>query len=141
MLVDFYKRLLLPALPFDLNSNLASLLRDVQGNAQVTLYLQDEVSEARGQEVSDSLLTRRDIKIEHYVSPSQALHEFSASSGLEDLLQEIAANPLPGAIVITPSDISPAAIDELVRQSQELLLLDMFKWTVSGCKDWRQYQI
>jgi len=41
--------LLLPALLFGLNSNLASLISDFQGNAQVTLYLQDEVSEAKGQ--------------------------------------------------------------------------------------------
>ena len=107
----------------------------------MTLYLQDDVSEAKGQEVSDSLLTRRDIKIKRYVSPSQALHEFSASSGLEDLLQEIAANPLPGAIVITPSDVSPAAIDELVRPYKNYSYSIWFKWTVSGCKDWRQYQI
>ena len=39
--------LLLPALLFGLNSNLASLLRHVQGNAQVTLYLQDGISEAK----------------------------------------------------------------------------------------------
>ena len=117
--------LLLPALLFGLNTNLASLLSAVQGNAQVTLYLQDEVSEAKGQEGSDCLLTRRDIRIDYYASPSQALDEFSASSGLEDLLQEITANPLPGAIVLTPTDVSPAAINELVRQLQELLLVDM----------------
>ena len=39
--------LLLPALLFGLNSNLACLLNDVQGNAQVTLYLQDGISEAK----------------------------------------------------------------------------------------------
>ena len=91
----------------------------------MTLYLKDEVSEAKGQEGSDCLLTRRDIRIDYYASPSQALDEFSASSGLEDLLQEIAANPLPEAIVLTPTDVSPAAIDQLVRQLQELLLADM----------------
>ena len=42
---------------------------------------------------------------------------------MENLLQEIAANPLPGAIVLTPADVSPAAIDELVRQLQELVLV------------------
>ena len=97
--------LLLPALLFGLNSNLASLLSDVQSNAQVTLYLQDGVPEAKGQEVSDSLLTRKGIKIKGYISPSQALDEFRVSSGLEDLLREIAANPLLGAIALTPVDV------------------------------------
>ena len=54
--------LLLPALLFGLNSNLASLLAGFQDSAQVTLYLQDSVSEADGQKVSDDLLTRNDIE-------------------------------------------------------------------------------
>ncbi|PCI76574.1 MAG: cell division protein [SAR86 cluster bacterium] len=117
--------LLLPALLFGLNSNLASLLAGFQDSAQVTLYLQDGVSEVDGQEVSESLLTRIDIEDAYYVSPSQALEEFSAASGLEDLLQEMATNPLPGAIVLTPADVSPAAVDELARQLQELPQVDV----------------
>ncbi|MDA0278934.1 MAG: permease-like cell division protein FtsX [Proteobacteria bacterium] len=117
--------LLLPALLFGLSSNLASLLAGFQDSAQVTLYLQDSVSEADGQKVSDDLLTRRDIESGYYVSPSQALDEFSASSGLEDLLIEMTANPLPGAIVLTPWDVSPAAVDELARELQELPQVDV----------------
>lgn len=117
--------LLLPALLFGLSSNLASLLADFQDSAQVTLYLQDSVSEADGQQVSDDLLTRSDIEGGYYVSPSQALDEFGASSGLEDLLIEMTANPLPGAIVLTPWDVSPAAVDELARELQELPQVDV----------------
>ena len=117
--------LLLPALLFGLSSNLASLLAGFQDSAQVTLYLQNSVSEADGQQVSDDLLTRIDIESGYYVSPSQALDEFSASSGLEDLLIEMTANPLPGAIVLTPWDVSPAAVDELARELQELPQVDV----------------
>ena len=117
--------LLLPALLFGLSSNLASLLAGFQDSAQVTLYLQNSVSEADGQQVSDDLLTRIDIESGYYVSPSQALDEFSASSGLEDLLIEMTANPLPGAIVLTPWDVSSAAVDELARELQELPQVDV----------------
>ena len=117
--------LLLPALMLGLNSNLASLLAGFQDSAQITLYLQDSVSEADGQKVSDDLLTRNDIEDAYYVSPSQALDEFGASSGLEGLLIEMTANPLPGAIVLTPSDVSSSAVDELARQLQELSLVDV----------------
>ena len=117
--------LLLPALLFGLNSNLASLLAGFQDSAQVTLYLQDGVSEADGQDVSDNLLTRSDIEGAYYVSPTQALDEFGAASGLEDLLIEMTANPLPGAIVLTPADVSPAAVDELARQLQEMPHVDV----------------
>lgn len=117
--------LLLPALLFGLNNNLASLLDGFQDNAQVTLYLQDGISETAGQEVSDNLLTRNDIDGAYYVSPSQALGEFSAASGLEDLLQEMIANPLPAAIVLSPADVSPRAVDELAAQLQELPEVDV----------------
>ena len=61
--------LLLPALLFSLKINLGSLLAGFQDSAQVTLYLQDSVSEAEGQEVSDDLLTRSDSEDVYYVSP------------------------------------------------------------------------
>ena len=61
----------------------------------------------------------------YYVSPSQALDEFSASSGLEDLLIGMTANPLPGAIALTPSNVSSSAVDELARQLQELSQVDV----------------
>lgn len=117
--------LLLPALLFGLNSNLANLLASFQDSAQVTLYLQDDVSESAGQDVSDNLLTRNDIGSAYYISASQALDEFSAASGLEDLLQEMTANPLPGAIVVTPTDVAPSAVNELAVQLRKLPQIDM----------------
>lgn len=117
--------LLLPALLFGLNNNLANLLAGFQDSAQVILYLQDDVTEAAGHDVSDSLLTRSDIEGAYYVSPSQALDEFSTASGLGDLLQEMTANPLPGAVVLVPADVSPNAVDELAAQLRELPQVDV----------------
>ena len=117
--------LLLPALMFGLNSNLSNLLVGFQDSAQVTLYLQDGVSEVDGQKVSDNLLTRKAISNAYYISPSRALDEFSTASGLEGLLREMTTNPLPGAIVLTPADVSPAAVDELAKQLQKLPEVDV----------------
>lgn len=117
--------LLLPTLLFSLNSNLSSLLAGFQDSAQVTLFLQNNVSETDGQAVSDNLLTRSDIAGGRYISSSQALDEFGAASGLQNLLQEMATNPLPGAVVLTPADVSPAAVEELARQLQELPEVDV----------------
>ena len=117
--------LLLPALLFSLNSNLSSLLSGFQDSAQVTLYLQDEIPETEGIMVSDNLLTRSDISDAYYVSKTQALDEFGAATGLQNLLQEINRNPLPGAIVVTPTDVSPEAVDTLVSELQELPQVDV----------------
>ncbi len=112
--------LLLPALLFGLNSNLSSLLAGFHDNAQITLYLQNNVNSSRGLEISDKLLTRTDISAASHISAAQALEEFAASAGLENFLEEITPNPLPGAIVITPADTSPQAVDSLALQLQEI---------------------
>lgn len=112
--------LLLPSLLFSLHNNLDSLLTGFQDSAQVTLYLQDGISEADGQVVSDDLLTREDINGALYISATQALDEFGATAGLEALIQEMAANPLPAAIVLTPTNVSPTAVDQLALELQEL---------------------
>lgn len=112
--------LLLPSLLSNLNSNLTNVLAGFQDSAQITLYLHSEVTEADGQQVSNNLLTRSVISGAYYISPTQALDEFGTATGLNDLLLEMTDNPLPGAIVITPAEVSPAAVEGLARELQEL---------------------
>jgi cell division transport system permease protein len=117
--------LLLPALLTSLNSNLTNVLAGFQDSAQLTLYLRDSVSESEGQQVSDSLLTRSGIIDAYYISPSQALEEFGEAAGLADLLQEMTTNPLPGAIVVTPAEALPMAVDKLAANLQQLPEVDV----------------
>jgi cell division transport system permease protein len=112
--------LLLPSLLFNLNSNLSFMLAGFEDNAQLTLYLEDDISNARGIEVSDNLLTRDDIRNAVYISPSQALNEFARSTGLENLLQELDQNPLPAAIIVTAGNASPLAVEALATELREL---------------------
>ena len=117
--------LLLPALLFSLNSNLTSVLAGFEDSAQVTLYLRTGISDADAEEVSNGLLTLESINGATYISPAQALDEFGTATGLENLLQEMASNPLPGAIVVAPANVSPPAVDDLVRQLQDLPEVDL----------------
>lgn len=117
--------LLLPALLFSLNSNLTSVLAGFEDSAQVTLYLHECISDADAVEVSDNLLILDSITDVAYISPAQALDEFGKATGLENLLLEMASNPLPGAIVVAPANVSPAAVDDLVRQLQDLPEVDL----------------
>lgn len=117
--------LLLPALLFSLNSNLTSVLAGFEDSAQVTLYLHAGISDADAKEVSNDLLSLETMNYASYISPAQALDEFGTATGLENLLQEMASNPLPGAIVVTPANVSPTAVDDLVRQLQDLPEVDL----------------
>lgn len=117
--------LLLPALLFSLNSNIDSLLSGFESGARVTLYLREDVSDADGNGISEDLLTRADIVDVRYVSPAQGLEEFGAASGLQNLLQEMDSNPLPGAIILTPADASPEGVDRLVGELQGIAGVDL----------------
>lgn len=110
--------LLLPALMFALNSNLTSVLDDFQDSARITLFLHETVDESRGMEVSNNLLTDEAIESAVFVSKDQALVEFSAATGLGGIVQELAANPLPAAVIVVPADPSPDAVESLVQRLQ-----------------------
>lgn len=112
--------LLLPALLFALNSNLTTLLSGYQDNARITLYLQEEITDSRALEVSENLLTSSDTRAAVYVSADQALREFSTAAGLENLAQQLSSNPLPAAIIVTPSDAAPAAVAEMAQRLQAI---------------------
>ena len=121
--------LLLPALVFALNANLARILDGFQSSAQITLFLYETVDESRGIDVSNYLLTDEAIDSTAFVSREQALAEFGETSGLGGILQELTTNPLPAAIIVVPSDPSPAAVESLVQRLQarsevELVQLD-----------------
>lgn len=112
--------LLLPALLFGLNSNLTAVLGGFQDSARITLYLQEGISDSEGQEVSENLLTGTDTRAVVYISADRALSDFSAAAGLEDLAQQLSANPLPAAIVLTPEDTTPAAVAEFAQRLQNI---------------------
>ncbi len=112
--------LLLPALLFSLNSNLSLVLAEFQDSVQISLYLDDGLSKDEGLQVSNDLLSDTNVATAVYISRAQALAEFSASTGFADLIQELDTNPLPAAIVVTPSSNSPDAVDALVRRLQDL---------------------
>ena len=105
--------LLLPALLFALNTNIAQLLSEFRQDTQISLYLADDVSEERGLQVSEDLLTRSDISSVDYISKARGLAEFSTAAGLSDVLAQLPDNPLPAAIAVTPARAEPAAVVDL----------------------------
>lgn len=105
--------LLLPALLFTLNANLNQLLSGLQEDTQISLYLTEIITDDEGQQVSEDLLTWPDIRAITYISSAQGLAEFSAASGLGDILSQLPDNPLPATILVTPASDDPAEISRL----------------------------
>jgi len=91
-----------PALLYLTQKNLQQLSAFWQDGAQVTLYLESEVSTEAGQALRDTLLERPEVRAARFYSQADATEELSTWLGIGNILDSLEQNPLPASIVITP---------------------------------------
>lgn len=105
----------LPAVLYVVLDNLRALSGHYEGQAQISLFLKQDVTAAAQRKLADRLAARADIKEVEVITREQALEEFRAQSGLAEVLETLEGNPLPGVIVVQPASVTgaPALRDEL----------------------------
>jgi cell division transport system permease protein len=94
------------ALPTGLNvalDNVSQLSASWDSPAQISLFLQDGVSDDRARQLQLELGERKDVSETRFVSRSDALEEFRALSGFADVLESLQDNPLPHLILVSPA--------------------------------------
>lgn len=99
------------ALPVGLNvalDNVSQVSASWESPAQISLFLQDDVTAERARALEAELRKRRDVDETRFVSRDEALEEFRSLSGFADVLASLQENPLPDLILVTPV----AALDE-----------------------------
>lgn len=119
--------LTLPALLFVVNANLRAALDALDGDARITLFLEADVADGRAAALGDELRAAAGVRTVRFISAEQALADFSAAAGFEDVLAGIGHNPLPAALVVTPGDAGRAEslADDFARLPEvESVLLD-----------------
>ena len=100
------------ALPTGLDvalDNVSQLSVSWDSPAQISLFLQDEVSDERARELQQELIERPDIAQTRFVSRQEALEEFRTLSGFANVLDSLDSNPLPHLILVSPADSSAQA--------------------------------
>jgi cell division transport system permease protein len=117
--------LLLPALLYGISANITSVLENFNGSAQISLYMELGIDESVLSEVSEDLLTENAIAHIEIISSRQALEEFGAAAGLLEIGQQMADNPLPASLVITPADVDPGAVAALAARLQTNPLVEL----------------
>ncbi len=105
--------LLLPTGLLVAMDNLRALSSSLGDVSQISLYLEDDVSESDAEALSAQLQDRDDIELARYVSPEEGAAEFVLYSGLGDILSALEENPLPGVIVLTPTMLDSSAASAL----------------------------
>lgn len=91
-----------------------------QRAAQISLYLQLDASSRDGEALREQIKGMPGVAEADYVSREQALDEFQQQSGLGEALRELPDNPLPGVVVVTPSEVDKPALEALRQRLAEL---------------------
>lgn len=118
--------LLLPAGLFVILKNVEQVSGEWQHANRISLFLQNEISDKRGEQLAEQLRTWPDIVEVSFQSAQQSLNEFREISGLESLLDTLPSNPLPAVIVIEPAeDQQQEAIEALLARLAALPEVDL----------------
>tara|TARA_R100001377_G_scaffold3624_3_gene2089 strand:- start:2891 stop:3859 length:969 start_codon:yes stop_codon:yes gene_type:complete len=112
--------LLLPSAVYVSMNNLQALSGGINVGSQISLYLNEDITDEEAFQISERLLQREQIASSEYISPAQAAAEFNAHSGLGDVIDALENNPLPGVIVLSPSSIDSAAASTLLEELSHL---------------------
>ncbi|MGB0466875.1 MAG: permease-like cell division protein FtsX [Pontibacterium sp.] len=112
--------LALPGALFAGLKNLQQLSINWGAEPRISLYLHTEVEEQAAERLSRQLLLRDDLAAVELVSPEQGLLEFRQATGMDDVLQYLAGNPLPAVILALPVKSNNAALGLLEQQLQAL---------------------
>ncbi len=102
----------LPTGLYLLLENLDQAAGGVKPQAEITLFLKAEVSEADGKALSSTLSKQVDVAGVRFVSKSDGVHKLE-SAGLADIAAGLAENPLPHTLIVTPKDTDPGALEAL----------------------------
>ena len=123
---------LVMAVALSMPMGLSLLLKNVeqlggswQRAAQISLYLKLDAGSRDGEALRDEIKGMPGVADAQYVSREQALEEFQQQSGLGEALRELPDNPLPGVVVVTPTEVDKPALDALRQRLAELPRVDV----------------
>ncbi|WAB98419.1 MULTISPECIES: permease-like cell division protein FtsX [Pseudomonas] len=118
---------LVMAVALSMPMGLSLLLKNVeklggswQRAAQISLYLKLDAGSKEGEALREEIKSMPGVADALYISPGQALEEFQQQSGLGEALRELPDNPLPGVVVVTPTEVDKPALEALRQRLAEL---------------------
>ncbi|HKI74709.1 MAG TPA: permease-like cell division protein FtsX, partial [Pseudomonadales bacterium] len=83
------------------------------GRPRISVYLKDDISDARAKDVSQALDKMAHVASVRYISREQALKEFTSMSGFGDVLSTLDKNPLPPVVEVVPAETQPGMVKML----------------------------
>lgn len=115
--------LALPAGGYLLLTQVATLTQGAAATPQLTLFLAVDAERKTAQAVETRLQGQAGVARTQLLAREDTLLRMKATEGLADVIGALPKNPFPDAIVVTPADEAPAAIEQLattLRQWREV---------------------
>ncbi|MBD07460.1 MAG: permease-like cell division protein FtsX [Gammaproteobacteria bacterium] len=94
-------------------SNISTMSDSWDAAADFTIYLEMTVDETRANELARNIEQRTDVRRAILIDRAQALVEFQNYSGFGEALETLQVNPLPHALIISPTGGSTSDVSEL----------------------------
>jgi len=118
--------LALPAILYLGLAQFQQLGEDWETKPQLSIFIKIRASEEAVIKLKENLQTKIEIETVDYISPTQALVEFEAYSGLGNVLQTLDDNPLPAVLLVQPSGLlsSPEDLEVLKKQLLSITIVD-----------------
>jgi cell division transport system permease protein len=80
---------------------------------EITVFMHKGVSMVQAEEIASRLQQNVDVQSVKTISPEQALKEFNAFSGMQDVVTALGENPLPVVLLITPKTFDAVVIQQI----------------------------
>lgn len=96
--------LAIPTVGYGLSMSVTKLSFALEHKPHINVYISPSSSSNDIEAIQEELSFTEGIKSKKTISKEQALKSFEEASGIENILDSIAENPLPTTIIITPKD-------------------------------------
>lgn len=106
--------------------NLQQLTSGLEASNQISLFLREEISEARATKYADSIRKNPAVKHVKIITKDQAMTEFKRFSGFGEAIDVLEKNPLPIVIEVLPKDalVDKQALTKLFEEFKQSTEVD-----------------
>jgi cell division transport system permease protein len=126
--------LALPTGLYLLLENVRHVSHEWHQTVQISLFLKQNVDEAKAHQLTDQLLRRPEVSNVQIITPAEALEEYRTLSGFGEALKALADNPLPYVLILQLATTNPDAGTQLLEELKRITEVEIAQFDMLWLK-------